>query len=31
MSTTATRAPSAAIRRQVAAPIPDAPPVTKAR
>ena len=30
-STTATRAPSAAMRRHVAAPIPDAPPVTNAR
>ena len=30
MSATATRAPSAARRRQVAAPIPDAPPVTSA-
>ena len=30
MSVTATRAPSAASRRQVAAPIPEAPPVTSA-
>src|SRR3954468_13996815 len=30
MSTTATRAPSAANRRHVAAPIPDPPPVTNA-
>src|SRR5919106_2586183 len=30
MSVTATRAPSAASRRQVAAPMPDAPPVTRA-
>src|SRR6185503_6552266 len=30
MSTTATRAPSAANRRQVAAPIPEPPPVTNA-
>src|ERR687896_78590 len=31
MSVTATRAPSAASRRQVAAPMPDAPPVTRGR
>ena len=31
ISTTATRAPSAAMCRQVAAPIPEAPPVTNAR
>src|ERR687895_1080489 len=30
MSVTATRAPSAASRRQVAAPMPEAPPVTRA-
>jgi hypothetical protein len=30
MSATTTRAPSAASRRAVAAPMPDAPPVTSA-